>query len=1014
DLIQTTTGWEYHTSQDYTEVYDTTGKLTEIRYRNGMIHALSYDAQGRLRQVSTGTGESLTFTYLEAASLPLVESLRDHTGRVWEYAYDQNNNLVSVTGPDGTPEDAADNPVRVYHYEDAYFPNALTGISDARGIRYATFAYDPDSHIKGRAITSYYGDAADAIDRVDVNYNGHDTYSDGVTIRTVTNGEGDATTYTTIMQHGVALLQSMSGPGCSNCSGGEVGYSYDPETNDLLLRTENGITTEFGDYDANGNPGYMIEARGTADERRTDYRYDTRYFDSVASLSEPSVYERGRRVTTTDYDDYGNRIAERIDGYSPDGLPVTRTTRYWYNGPNHQLSRIDGPRNDVSDITVFRYYPDDPGEGTNRARLREVENASGELVRSNIRYSPTGKIAAEERGNHVSLLYSYYPGNDRLEYLHEYTTSGVRSTHWSYVATGEVERISVAEGSAEATTLTFAYDVARRLVRITDGAGNNIRYTLDDHGNHIAEEIYDASGTPKDEVDDVLVYMLTQTFDAYKRMDLQMSGAGASGPLEWVDLDYLPNGSLGRKTDGNGIVTDYSYDSLRRLLASTRDPAGSNAVTAYGYDDAGNLATVTEPNNGASTYVHDDLGNLLSATSPDTGTTLYTYDAAGNRLTKTTASGTSEALTLAYSYDALNRLTRITTPNPADDVSYRYDDCVNGLGRMCEISNAHATLFYQYDGFGNITAHQGLRFTHDTADRLQELEYPSGARVGYAYDAAGRVSQVKMIVDGTVTILASILNYLPFGQMTAMRFGNGHVLTQDFDTAYRLVHQQIPSVLRLDYVDYDANGNLEQRDASAAGALVSDFYHYDSLGRIDTAAGAFGTGWSYGYDKNGNRTMGNEGQPISLDYEASSNRLDQLGSRDVILDVAGNTLAKGNWHYTYTMNQRLLAASQAGELIADYAYNGLGQRVAKNISTGTGRRFLYGPDGKLMVETDSRGTVLVEYVWLNGQVLAIYHPDTDNDGITNLQELEQGGAPEYPDDDSDGLLNIDELLVYGT
>jgi RHS repeat-associated protein len=333
---------------------------------------------------------------------------------------------------------------------------------------------------------------------------------------------------------------------------------------------------------------------------------------------------------------------------------------------------------------------------------------------------------------------------------------------------------------------------------------------------------------------------------------------------------------------------------------------------------------------------------------------------------------------------------------------------------MCEISNAHATVFYQYDGFGNITAHQGIRFTHDTADRLQELEYPSGARVGYAYDAAGRVSQVKMTVDGTVTILASILDYLPFGQMTAMRFGNGHVLTQDFDTAYRLVHQQIPSVLQLDYVDYDANGNLEQRDASAAGALVSDFYHYDSLGRIDTAAGAFGTSWSYGYDKNGNRTMGSEGQPISLAYEANSNRLDQLGSRDVILDVAGNTLAKGNWRYTYTMNQRLLAASQAGELIADYAYNGLGQRVAKNISTGTGRRFLYGPDGKLMVETDSRGTVLVEYVWLNGQVLAIYHPDTDNDGITNLQELEQGSAPEYPDDDSDGLFNIDELLVYGT
>ena len=1014
ELIQTASGWEYHTSQDYTEVYDTAGKLTEIRYRNGMTHALSYDAQGQLQQVSTDTGESLTFAYVEGAALPLVESLQDHTGRTWEYAYDQNNNLVSVTGPDGTPEDAADNPVRVYHYEDAYFPNALTGISDERGVRYATFAYDPNSHIKGRAITSYYGSAADAIDRVDVNYNGHDTYSDGVTVRSVTNSEGEATTYTTIMQHGVALLQSMSGPGCSNCRGGEVVYTYDPETNDLLLRTENGVTTEFGNYDVNGNPGYMIEARGTADERRTDYSYDPRYFDSVASLSEPSIYDGERRVTTYDYDDYGNRIAERIDGYTPTGLPVTRAIQYQYNGPNHQLSRIDGPRNDVNDFTIFRYYPDDPGLGSNRARLREVENASGDLVRTNIRYSPTGKVAAEDHGNHVSLLYFYYPGNDRLEYLHEHTGSGTRSTHWTYLATGEVERITVAEGSADAITLTFAYDVARRLVRITDGAGNYIRYTLDGHGNHLAEEIYDANGTPQDEVDDVLAYALTQTFDVYRRMDLQISGAGTSGPLEVVDLDYSQNGSLGRKTDGNGIVTDYSYDSLQRLLASTQDPAGINAVTGYGYDAAGNLEAVTDPNNGTTTYVRDDLGNLLSVTSPDTGTTIYTYDEAGNRRTKTTASGTPEALTLAYSYDVLNRLTRVTTPNPADDVSYRYDDCVNGAGRLCEISSGHANVFYRYDGFGNITAHQGIRFNHDTADRLQEIEYPSGARVGYAYDAAGRVSQVEMTMNGTTTILASSLHYMPFGDMTGMSFGNGHVLTQDYDTAYRLVSQQIPSVLQLDYVDYDANGNLKQCDVSAAGPVVSNFYNYDSLNRIDTASGAFGAGWDYEYDRNGNRTMGDEALPVSLGYEANSNRLDQLGSKDVILDVAGDTLAKGNWSYTYTVNQRLFSASHGGELVVDYAYNGLGQRVAKNISTGAGRRFLYGPDGKLMVETDSGGAVLVEYIWSNGQVLAIYHPDTDNDGITSLQELEQGGVPEYADDDSDGLLNIDELFIYGT
>lgn len=46
----------------------------------------------------------------------------------------------------------------------------------------------------------------------------------------------------------------------------------------------------------------------------------------------------------------------------------------------------------------------------------------------------------------------------------------------------------------------------------------------------------------------------------------------------------------------------------------------------------------------------------MKLTSPDTGVTRYTYDSAGNRATQTDARGN----TTAYSYDALNRLTKVT------------------------------------------------------------------------------------------------------------------------------------------------------------------------------------------------------------------------------------------------------------------------------------------------------------------------------------------------------------------
>ena len=63
-------------------------------------------------------------------------------GGIYAYAYDANNNLISVTHPDGG--------VRQYVYGNASFPNALTGIIDENGKRYASWTYDA----QGRAISS--------------------------------------------------------------------------------------------------------------------------------------------------------------------------------------------------------------------------------------------------------------------------------------------------------------------------------------------------------------------------------------------------------------------------------------------------------------------------------------------------------------------------------------------------------------------------------------------------------------------------------------------------------------------------------------------------------------------------------------------------------------------------------------------------------------------------------------------------------------------------------------------
>ena len=957
-LEETASGWTFTASNDTTEQYDVDGKLVSIADSHANVTTLTYDANDRLWHIENNLGEYLDFAYDPQGR---IASIANNASQYWGYRYDADGNLEYVDNPDGTTK-------QHHYYQDPNFPHRLTGISDERGVRFSTYEYDS----QGRAIASYHGPQTsvltDRIQGVSVAYQ-----SDGS--RTVTNSRGDSSTYLTSTQIGVALVTDISGPGCSTCGASNAMYVYDPANNNLLSKTDNGITTKYGNYDANGNYQCKVEGVTAADTstgvcafdpvaspdaRRTDYTYDPRYHSKIATITEPSVNSGGSKVITYGYDDFGNRTAETISGYAPDGQggwnPVSRTSTYQFNGPLHQLSQIDGPRTDVSDITTLRYYADDAAEGNNRARLKEIEDASGTLVRSNIQYTATGKVVSESRPNGLTLNYAYYAGNDRLAEVTELANGQTHTTSWTYLPTGEVETITRALGSPDATTLTFGYDDARRLTRITDAFGNYIEYVLDTEGNREQENIHDSAGALKK--------ALIQTFDAYNRLDT------ATQANEVSNSDYSPDGTLDKLTDGNSVVTDYSYDALKRLLSTTQDLGGLNALTQYGYDPDGRLDSATDPINGNTTYHYDDLGNLLDTISPDTGTTVYSSDAAGNVKTKTTAAGTGEAVSISYAYDALNRLTLEDAPGTQEDVTYDYDACPNGIGRSCRVdTGAGSTAQYDYDAYGNVTRHQGIDYTYDVANRLESLRYPSGALIMYHYDAAGRVSDVDLTFNGQTQSLATLIGHLPFGGLTTLTYGNAKTLTQTYDTAYRLTGQTVPGILDLSYPVYDGNGNPKQRDD---GYGVTSSFSYDPLDRLDTATGPFGTNWNYDYDGNGNRnrTVFDNGSPTGYAYEPTSNRLDSIGATDVLLSVAGNTLAKGSWSYLYTARNRLASASESGQLIASYTYNGLGQRVSKTVS-GTTTQYRYGLDGTLRAELDGTGQSRKEYVYLDGELLAV-------------------------------------------
>ncbi len=126
-----------------------------------------YDSSDRLITVSNHYQQSLTFEYSNDEKDHII-SIIDGQGVRYGYEYDINDNLTAVIYPD-TDADPNNNPKRIYHYENASFPNHITGITNANGERYATFAYNSN----GQAIESALAPTTNSIgqQRTQLNFN---------------------------------------------------------------------------------------------------------------------------------------------------------------------------------------------------------------------------------------------------------------------------------------------------------------------------------------------------------------------------------------------------------------------------------------------------------------------------------------------------------------------------------------------------------------------------------------------------------------------------------------------------------------------------------------------------------------------------------------------------------------------------------------------------------------------------------------------------------------------------
>ncbi|HUM67575.1 MAG TPA: PKD domain-containing protein [Chloroflexota bacterium] len=400
--------------------------------------------------------------------------------------------------------------------------------------------------------------------------------------------------------------------------------------------------------------------------------------------------------------------------------------------------------------------------------------------------------------------------------------------------------------------------------------------------------------------------------------------------------------SLGRQLsskDALGNVTSYGYDSLGRLVTTTRTLDGQPVISVTGYDVLGRRISQTNAEGHTTYFLYDNLGRLIASRSPEGVTSSTVYDAAGQAIASTDNLGH----TSHTAYDALGRV--ITATNAARDTTvYEYD----GLGNQVAVIDAEGVrTTTQYDGLNRrIAAVQNDTGGAPTAD--------SNLLTQYLYDALGNQLVITNALNFTrshttydslnrAIIVEDALgnqtfsHYNALGLRLVMTDANEAITRYEYDGLNRLVHTIYEADNETVSTSYDALGNRQVMTDS----IGTTHYEYDDLYRLITVTTPFTGTVLYGYDLVGNRNQITypDGKVVTYTHDGD-NRLLQVfdwdeGVTTYEYDLAGrlvSTLLPNGVETTeqYDAANRLIRRTHtdtiSGTLQADYIYDldGLG------------------------------------------------------------------------------------------